>query len=106
MRIVRSLFEVPWTEVVLTPGVYLLGRDVRLHIPVTDKYVSRRHARIFYRDGSWFIEDLNSSNGTLVNGENIKGKGAVKLNDGDEIIVGSTVIKVEMEESQEREKSG
>jgi pSer/pThr/pTyr-binding forkhead associated (FHA) protein len=98
LRIVRSLFEIPWTEVVLTPGAYIIGRDIRVHIPVTDKYVSRRHARIFYRDGSWYIEDLDSSNGTILNGENIKGKGPVKLNDGDELIIGSTIIRVSIEE--------
>ncbi len=100
LKVVRSLFEIPWTTVVLTPGIYIIGRDVRVHVPVTDKYVSRRHARIFYRDGSWFIEDLDSSNGTIVNGENIKGKGPVRLNDGDEIIVGSTIIRVMIEEEK------
>lgn len=98
LEVVRSLFEIPWTRVVLDPGTYILGRDIRVHIPVTDKYVSRRHARIFYRDGSWYIEDLDSSNGTIVNGTDIKGRGPVKLGKGDEIIVGSTIIKVSLEE--------
>ncbi len=45
--------------------------------------ISRRHFRIFYRAGKWYVEDLNSTNGTLVNGEDIRGRGPHPVVDGD-----------------------
>lgn len=47
--------------------------------------ISRRHFRIFYRAGKWYVEDLNSTNGTMVNGEDIRGKGPRPVKDGDVI---------------------
>ena len=44
----------------------LLGRSGDCTVPLQDSYASNRHARIYYRDGQWFIEDLNSTNGTYL----------------------------------------
>ena len=43
------------------------------------------HFRIFLRGNKWYIEDLNSTNGTLLNGKEIKGKGPQELKNGDTI---------------------
>jgi hypothetical protein len=40
-----------------------MGCDLRLE----DTYVSQEHARIFAKNGSWYVEDLGSTNGTFVN---------------------------------------
>jgi serine/threonine-protein kinase len=59
-----------------------------------DAKVSRRHARIFYKDGRFWIEDLGSLNGTFVNRGPRLGPGqAVPLRHGDEIIVGKTFLR-------------
>ncbi len=56
--------------------------------------VSRRHARLFYRDGRFWIEDLGSLNGTFVNrGSRLRPGQAVPLKHGDEIIVGKTFLR-------------
>jgi len=56
--------------------------------------VSRRHARLFYRDGRFWIEDLGSLNGTFVNrGPRLRPGQAVPLEHGDEIIVGKTFLR-------------
>jgi len=56
--------------------------------------VSRRHARLFYRDGRFWIEDLGSLNGTFVNrGPRLRPGQAVPLKHGDEIIVGKTFLR-------------
>lgn len=44
----------------------LLGRSGDCTVPLRDSYASNRHARIYHNDGQWFIEDLNSTNGTFV----------------------------------------
>lgn len=97
LRLVKSPQEAPWRELTLEPpGEYILGRDPRVHIPVPDKYVSRRHLRIFYKNGKWLIEDLGSRNGTLVNDKQIQGQGPVEAPSQGEIVVGLSVIQFEI----------
>ena len=74
---------VPQTEVIITsdgaeigrftvtPGEYVLGREG--DIPVLADLVSRRHALLTVNYGEWLIEDLGSTNGTLLNGERVSG---------------------------------
>ncbi len=66
-----------------------------------DKNVSRRHARL-WRDGdAYWIEDLNSQLGLLVNGIRIQGKRAVKF--GDRIVAGKTELRLMPSNTQELE---
>lgn len=78
----------------LKPGEYTIGRDPSCDIVIADPYISRKHAKIFYRDDKWYVEDLGSRNGTFVNGEEIRGRGPVELREGMEIVVGFSVIMV------------
>jgi pSer/pThr/pTyr-binding forkhead associated (FHA) protein len=57
-----------------------------------DTFVSQLHARVFTRDGVLFVEDLGSTNGTLVNRRKIKG--AIPLHQGDTLQVGRTILEV------------
>jgi len=50
-----------------------IGREPRNDVVIPDPEVSRRHARLVLRGGSYAIEDLGSTNGTLVNGDLIAG---------------------------------
>ena len=50
--------------------------------------VGRRHARLTFRSGQVFIEDLTSVNGTHINGQRLQPKQPVALNDGDELLLG------------------
>lgn len=56
--------------------------------------VSRQHARLKVMKNRVFIEDLGSTNGTSVNGQNIDEKGMVSVSNGDQIIIGSVVMKL------------
>ena len=56
-----------------------------------DPYVSGKHARIYAKSGDYIIEDLGSTNGTLVNDDQIEGK--KYLETGDIIKIGNTVLK-------------
>jgi pSer/pThr/pTyr-binding forkhead associated (FHA) protein len=67
-----------------------IGREQSNTIVVPSDSASRRHARIFASGGSHVLVDLESTNGTLLNGKAIQEQ---TLRDGDVIRVGSTVLK-------------
>ncbi|MDP9286053.1 MAG: DUF4386 family protein [Actinomycetota bacterium] len=69
----------------------VLGRE-NADLTIDDIELSRQHARIKPVDGALEIEDLDSLNGTWVNGTRIPG--ATRLNPGDTVRIGTTVIEV------------
>ncbi len=73
-------------------GPVVIGRSPGADIVIGDDFVSSRHARVYPSGGDVFIEDLGSTNGTLVNGERIVGP--TRLSAGDSIEVGSVRLEV------------
>jgi pSer/pThr/pTyr-binding forkhead associated (FHA) protein len=71
-----------------------LGRDPVCDIPVFDDTVSARHARLTYHHGQWWVEDLNSTNGTRLNQDLITLP--TVLTTGDEISLGQTTLTVNL----------
>jgi hypothetical protein len=69
-----------------------LGRSPDNMIRLEDQIVSRQHARILGENGCYYIEDLGSGNGTLVNGRRITQK--TPLHAGDQIKMGSTLFEL------------
>jgi hypothetical protein len=67
----------------------VFGRSRECELRVADLNVSRRHAEIRREDGAYWIVDLGSMNGTLVNGKQVERR---RLDDGDRITLGSTEI--------------
>ena len=67
----------------------VLGRVAACDVVIEDGKASRRHARLIVDAGVVEIEDLNSSNGTLLNGKPVERR---MLRDGDEVRIGKTVI--------------
>ena len=57
-----------------------------------DSFVSQLHARLFRRDGSIFVEDLGSTNGTFLNGKKVSAP--VSVRKGDKIQFGRTTLEV------------
>ena len=91
---------------VLASGLYPEGTSVVLDEDVTfgrapdcdvvldgDGTVSAHHARVFHRDGSIYVEDLGSTNGTCANGQQLAAERL--LRDGDLIVIGSTTLRAE-----------
>jgi pSer/pThr/pTyr-binding forkhead associated (FHA) protein len=73
-------------------GELTIGRAAGCGISIPDDtFVSNVHARVFERDGDVFVEDLGSTNGTLVNGAALHT--AIKLRKGDRIQAGQTVLE-------------
>jgi ABC transport system ATP-binding/permease protein len=70
-----------------------IGRQAGNTIRLTDRNISRRHARLVRESGALFIEDLGSSNGVRVNGERIDGR--CKLGDGDVVEIGDYDLGIE-----------
>lgn len=65
----------------------LIGRNAEADLVIDDGLISGQHAQIKMQDGAWLIFDLQSSNGTTVNGHTIE---AIELNHGDIIGLGET----------------
>ena len=69
-----------------------VGRGGGCGVALNDRMVSQLHARIFRRNGQLFVEDLGSTNGTLLNGKKVSAPAAVRR--GDRLQVGKTVLEV------------
>lgn len=54
-------------ETRLTLPEITIGRDPSCNLPLDDHTVSAHHARLSYRQGQWWVEDLRSTNGTFLN---------------------------------------
>jgi pSer/pThr/pTyr-binding forkhead associated (FHA) protein len=61
-------------------------------VALNDTFLSSEHARLERRDGVWSLEDLNSTNGTYLNGFEVRA--ATEVNDGDVIRVGRVELKL------------
>ncbi|HWF51918.1 MAG TPA: FHA domain-containing protein [Solirubrobacteraceae bacterium] len=70
----------------------ILGRDPVCDLVFTLGSVSRRHARLVCRDGSWVIQDLQSRNGTEVNGVAV---GRCELRPGDHVVLGDEHLVID-----------
>ena len=70
-----------------------IGRDAGNDISFPDEAASARHATLELRDDEWWIEDLGSTNGTLVNGVRIEKRERVRF--GDEIAIGRAAMRLE-----------
>lgn len=80
------------TEFKLKKGT-TIGRSPGSEIVLPDEFVSQTHARIFSRKQFMFIEDLGSTNGTIVDGRRIEGEHQIKT--GQEIVIGDTIFRYE-----------
>jgi len=69
-----------------------VGRAPGCQIVIDDTYASQIHARVFARDGQVMVEDLGSTNGTLLNKAKVAGPTVMRR--GDRLQVGSTVMEL------------
>lgn len=76
----------------LPAGLAIVGRAPESVVALLDGEVSRHHARLQVQEGRVQVEDLDSTNGTRLNGEPLRG--AVELRAGDRLTIGSHVLKL------------
>ncbi len=75
-------------------GGLSVGRSKEADVRIDDRYASSLHARVFSREGRFYVEDMNSTNGTLLNGATLQGE--AELIDGDSVQIGDTVFRLEV----------
>lgn len=79
-------------EIDLQGQALLMGRAQDADLVLEDDYASGRHARLFPQGTRWFLEDLGSTNGTYVDGNQITR--ALPVGPGDSIRIGKTVMEI------------
>jgi FHA domain len=93
--LVRSSPVFPAGTIILLDSDVVFGRAAESDVPLAaDGTVSGRHARVFKRDGSPYLEDLGSTNGTYVNGQPLAAERL--LRPGDVVAVGATELVYEV----------
>jgi pSer/pThr/pTyr-binding forkhead associated (FHA) protein len=81
------------TTVALGQQSVLIGRSPESTLVLDDDYASGRHARIYPEDGSWYVEDLGSTNGTFSGQQKITGS-PMRLDVGTTLRIGTTVLEL------------
>lgn len=76
-------------------GGLSIGRSADADVRIDDRYASGLHARIYMRSGSYYAEDMNSTNGTLLNDASLSGE--AELVPGDVLRIGDTEFSFELE---------
>ena len=77
----------------------MIGRDTHCDLSVMDEALSAHHARITHHHGQWWLEDLNSRNGTFLNREKLYTPAVIIT--GDQFKCGNTLfdIRVDVEDA-------
>lgn len=76
-------------------GGLSIGRSPEADLRIEDRFASQIHCRIYSRGPAYYVEDLRSTNGTFLNGEQFTGEQA--LTDLDVIRIGDTEFRFELE---------
>ena len=90
-----ALLMIDGKRLVVGPAGVTIGRSRECDVVLNDPNISRQHAEIRPRGGSWVLTDLGSTNGSCINGRRIEHPEVIKP--GDEIEVGTSVIRFELE---------
>jgi hypothetical protein len=77
----------------------LIGRSVNCDISLKDETLSARHARLSFHHGQWWLEDLNSTNGTFLNNDPVKVPAVIIT--GDQFKCGNTLFSLRIESGRE-----
>ena len=79
-------------RVVITDGELTIGRADDNGLVIAHERTSRRHARVYADQGRWWVADLGSRHGTLLNGERLR-EDARPLDNGDAIAIADRELR-------------
>lgn len=71
--------------------ITIIGRDETCHVALDDPRVSTRHAMVYFAGGEFRVRDLDSTNGSLLNGSPLT---EFAFQDGDDLRVGKSVVRL------------
>src|SRR5436309_10384687 len=94
-RVETALLLLDGKRLVVGPAGVTLGRSRQSDVVLNDPNVSRQHAEVRPRGGSWVLTDLGSTNGSRINGRRVEGSEVIRA--GDEIELGATSLRFELE---------
>jgi pSer/pThr/pTyr-binding forkhead associated (FHA) protein len=80
----------------ITLSQFVIGRDPQCNLRPASALISKRHCAILVKNGQVFVRDFDSTNGTFVNNEPVKGE--IALQNDDELKVGPLAFKVQIEQ--------
>lgn len=78
----------------VTDPVTLIGRDAHCHVVLDDPRCSGEHAMVSYAGGEFRVRDLDSTNGSLLNGSALS---EFAYQEGDDLRVGKSVVRLEVD---------
>jgi FHA domain len=76
-------------------GGLSIGRSSDADVRIEDRFASGVHARVYSRGPNYYVEDMNSTNGTFLNDRRLDGE--ARLNDLDELRIGNTEFRFELD---------
>lgn len=94
ISLLREGYQADANQIFTQPEIRI-GRDPSSDVPISDDTISTHHARLWYRNKQWWLEDLLSTNGTYLNEE--KMETPTILINGDELRVGKVILTVEIQ---------
>jgi predicted component of type VI protein secretion system len=79
----------------ITLSQFVIGRDPQCHLRPASALISKRHCALLVRDGKIFLRDFDSTNGTFINDEPVKGE--VEVKNDDRLKVGPLLFSIRAE---------
>jgi hypothetical protein len=76
-------------------GGLTIGRSSEADVRIEDRFASGVHARLYGRGAGYYVEDMNSTNGTYLNGQLLEGE--AELSDLDSVKIGDTEFRFELD---------
>jgi pSer/pThr/pTyr-binding forkhead associated (FHA) protein len=86
------------TQKSFTKAELIIGREPDCDFQIADDAVSTRHARLSYRYLQWWVEDLQSTNGTYLNDQRVET--ATVIIKGDELHIGHQIVLINIETTE------
>jgi pSer/pThr/pTyr-binding forkhead associated (FHA) protein len=90
--------DVDATQKSFTKAELIIGREPDCDFQIADDAVSTRHARLSYRYLQWWVEDLQSTNGTYLNDQRVET--ATVIIKGDELHIGHQIVLINIETTE------
>jgi len=98
----RAITSLDLNEKIFVESKITLGRDPSSDFPLDDETISLKHCQVAFHDKQWWVEDLNSTNGSFLNGILIDSPAVIT--NGDIIRLGQVEISVKLNKLEWRLK--